>query len=192
MYIFARRVYSGLAACLLILLILQTAPTSAGSATPNSGGSYVYLPIVIGGQSSSLVPLAQRVVELTNAERAANGCPALTISTALSEAANQHSRDMALNNVFSHIGSDGSSVVDRLAQVGYSWANYAENIAAGASSPEDVFKMWMGSPGHRQNILNCNLHEIGIGFYDQPDDQPLFGNNFPFRYYWTQDFGSPR
>jgi uncharacterized protein YkwD len=192
MCIFARRVCSGLAVCLLLLISLHAAPTSAGSATLSSGSSHVYLPIVTGGQTSSLVTLAQRVVDLTNVERAAKGCPALTISPALSEAAEQHSRDMALNDLFSHAGSNGSSVADRLAEVGYSWSNYAENIAAGASSPEDVLNMWMGSPGHRDNILNCNLREIGIGFYDQPDDQPLLGYSFPFRYYWTQDFGSPR
>ena len=51
------------------------------------------------------------------------------------------------------------------------------------------------SPGHRANILNCDLRELGVGYYVQLDDQSnvrlddgqLGG---PYRYYWTQDFGS--
>ena len=54
----------------------------------------------------------------------------------------------------------------------------------------------MTSPGHRANILNCSFREIGVGYYEQLDDQSnvrldngqLGG---PFRHYWTQEFGAP-
>lgn len=39
----------------------------------------------------------------------------------------------------------------------------AENIAYGQNSPESVMKTWLNSPGHRSNILNSNMKEIGCG-----------------------------
>jgi uncharacterized protein YkwD len=55
----------------------------------------------------------------------------------------------------------------------------------------------MGSDAHKKNILNCALREIGVGYYYQPDDQGNVSDDQgnpggPYRYYWTQDFGTPR
>jgi uncharacterized protein YkwD len=41
---------------------------------------------------------------------------------------------------------------------------------------------WMNSDGHRRNILDCDLHNIGVGLAYNGDNRP----------YWTQDFGTPR
>ena len=38
---------------------------------------------------------------------------------------------------------------------------------------------WMNSPGHRANILNCNLHTMGLGTASSPAKG----------IYWTQTFG---
>jgi uncharacterized protein YkwD len=40
---------------------------------------------------------------------------------------------------------------------------------------------WMNSPGHRANILNCGLKNIGVGLAYNTKHTP----------YWTQDFASP-
>jgi uncharacterized protein YkwD len=42
----------------------------------------------------------------------------------------------------------------------------------------------MNSPGHRANILNCALNEIGVGYATDSSSQ--------YGVYWTQDFGTPR
>jgi uncharacterized protein YkwD len=45
------------------------------------------------------------------------------------------------------------------------WA-YGENIAwgeKGLSTPKSIVKAWMGSPGHRANILDRSFREIGLG-----------------------------
>jgi uncharacterized protein YkwD len=86
---------------------------------------------------------------------------------------------MASHRNMSHTGSDGSSPGDRITRAGYNWSTYGENVAYGYSTPESVMAGWMGSPGHKRNILNCAFKEIGIGLA-----QP--GN------YWTQDFGTAR
>ena len=36
-------------------------------------------------------------------------------------------------------------------------------IGVGILTPEDAIKGWMGSPGHRANILQKNTREIGLG-----------------------------
>lgn len=138
---------------------------------------------------------AQQVVDLVNQERTNHGCQPLQVSPQLSAAAQAHSQDMALNDFVSHTGSDGSTVGERLTRAGYDWRMAAENIAAGQDTAEAVVASWMSSSGHRANILNCALHDIGVGYYYQPDDLPnvrLSGGQAggPFRSYWTQDFGS--
>jgi uncharacterized protein YkwD len=181
-------------ASLLMLLYagLSAAPAAAQTGVePASGKFAIYLPFVATGPSS----IAQQVVVLVNQARAGVGCSPLGISSQLTASAQGHSQDMALNDFFSHTGSNGSSPWDRMAAAGYS-GGAAENLAAGYPTAAAVMAAWMKSPGHRANMLNCSLSEIGIGFYDQPGDQPNVrlddgDTSGPFRYYWTQDFGAP-
>lgn len=123
------------------------------------------------------------VIALTNAERAKAGCPALRQNPALSTAAQRHSEDMAAHNFMSHTGSDGSNVVTRIERAGYTrWTRAAENVAAGQRSAADVVRSWMNSAGHRANILNCNLRDIGVGHQ--------YRQNTTYGHYWTQNFGT--
>lgn len=119
-----------------------------------------------------------RVLELVNSERAKAGCAPVTVDTELTKAAQNHSQDMADHQNMSHTGSDGSSMTDRLARVGYQYSSAGENVAAGYGTADSVMEGWMNSPGHKANILNCGFKEIGIGLAGP-------GN------YWTQNFGSP-
>jgi uncharacterized protein YkwD len=137
------------------------------------------------------------VADLTNQQRQQHGCAvALVLSPQLTAAATAHSQDMALQDRFGHIGSDGSTMVSRIVATGYSYSLLAENVAAGQATAEDVVAGWMNSPGHRANILNCNLRDLGVGYYAQFNDQSnvqLDSGQIggPYRYYWTQDFGAP-
>ncbi|MET0326965.1 MAG: CAP domain-containing protein, partial [Ilumatobacteraceae bacterium] len=105
----------------------------------------------------------QQVVDLTNARRADNGLGPLTLSAALTNAAQAHSADQAATNTMSHAGSDGSNLADRLARAGYRATTWAENVAAGYPDATAVMSGWMNSPGHRANILNGNFTQIGVG-----------------------------
>ncbi|MFD5825411.1 CAP domain-containing protein [Lentzea sp. NPDC060358] len=123
------------------------------------------------------------VIARTNAERAKAGCPALKANPALGTAAQRHSEDMAARNFFSHNGSDGSNFVARMERAGYTrWTRAAENIAAGQQTPADVVRTWMNSAGHRANILNCALLDIGVGHQ--------YTQGTTYGHYWTQDFGT--
>jgi uncharacterized protein YkwD len=130
-------------------------------------------------RTRSEVELAEaKAFELTNAERAANGCPALAADDRLAAAARAHSADMAAQNYFDHVSKDGRSFVDRVKAAGYP-APGAENIAAGQRTAEAVIKGWMDSPGHRANILNCKLKTLGVGM----------ARGGSYGIYWTQNFG---
>src|SRR5258706_10483397 len=55
----------------------------------------------------------------------------LAWNAALIASSTRLSKDMAANNFFSHIGSVGSDLVQRVNDVGYVWYALGENIAAG-------------------------------------------------------------
>ena len=127
-----------------------------------------------------------RVLELTNIERSKLSLSPLTFNTQLLNAAETHSQNMALQDFFSHTGKDGSSLASRITATGYQFSAAAENIAAGSSTPEEVVSSWMSSSGHRANILNPNLTEIGISYYFLANDT----GRVNFNHYWTQVFGT--
>lgn len=148
----------------------------------------LYLPLVTKpANPNALNPFEQEVLNIVNAERAQVGCGALTPNDKLVVAARGHSLDMANNDFFSHTGSNGSSPGDRIEAQGYNWSWWGENIAAGYTTPADVMNGWMDSPGHRDNILDCNFTEIGIGYIFRANDP----GSVTYRHYWTQVFGRP-
>ncbi|MDX5350229.1 MAG: CAP domain-containing protein [Paracoccaceae bacterium] len=142
------------------------------------------------------MPVAAGVEETVlagiNAARAKAGCAPLRINAKLMAAAKSHARAMAEQNFFGHTGKDGSRFSNRIKRQGYSYRAAAENIAAGQKSASQVVGNWLGSSGHRRNILNCRLKETGIAVVYQPDDAPIRGQRQPLRYYWVQVFAAPR
>ncbi len=122
------------------------------------------------------------VVDLTNAERARHGLRPLTVDARLAAAAQAHSADMVRRGFFAHESPDGRQVWDRAVAAGYAYRKVAENIAAGQRTADEVVRGWMGSPGHRANILDGDLTQIGVGRAD--------GGSYGV--YWTQVFGAPR
>jgi len=117
----------------------------------------------------------RETVRLTNAERAKAGCARLRTDSRLVEAARGHTADMADRNRLSHTSVDGATFVDRARAAGYPSPG-GENIAWGQPTASAVLEDWIDSPGHRENIRNCDFTAIGAGFD-------------PGRNYWTQVFG---
>ena len=126
-----------------------------------------------------------QIADLINEERAAQGLKPLTTDPRLVNAARQHSREMNDLEYFSHQSpnEEFGTLTRRLGKAGmkrYGWAG--ENIAMSSSaSPRDFVKMWMDSPGHRENILRAQFQFTGIGVYGD-------GETF----YATQVFSSQR
>lgn len=132
------------------------------------------------------------MIELVNRERKANGLPPLKHVTALSDAARWYAKDMVDDDYFGpgHDTYDrkGGGLVRVCAWGARLTAYYpaasarAENLGEGYSSPEEVVTGWMGSSGHRANILNGNYWETGVGYQAGASDEPR----------WVQDFGRRR
>jgi uncharacterized protein YkwD len=120
------------------------------------------------------------VIRMTNQARARAGCGPVTYNRRLSNAAYQHSRDMATGGYFSHYNRFGDGPGDREWNAGYRWNAYGENIAWGQRDANSVMRAWMNSPGHRHNILNCRYRSVGVGVAYNSRGVP----------YWTQDFGA--
>jgi uncharacterized protein YkwD len=132
-------------------------------------------------------PFVQQVLALTNAERAKAGIKPLILNAKLNSVAHAHSKSMAIDDFFSHTGADGSNPFERIEDGGYHYQRAAENIGAGYSTPESIVSAWMNSPGHRANILNADLRDIGIGYYFLNNDI----GTVQYQSYWTQSFGTP-
>jgi uncharacterized protein YkwD len=155
-----------------------------------SARSAYRLKLAAGKSDGSSVPkslpnFAEQVVELTNQFRSKNGLAPLTLNSKLNDAAQTHSRNMATLDFFGHEGKDGSSAGDRVSKAGYDWRTVAENIAAGQKTPKEVVDAWINSPGHRENILNPTVKEIGVGYFFLANDTGTTNYNS----YWTQKFG---
>ncbi|MDJ0745904.1 MAG: CAP domain-containing protein [Xenococcaceae cyanobacterium MO_167.B27] len=123
-----------------------------------------------------------QVFQLTNQVRQRYGLRPLRWNCRLIAASKNHSVDMARTRKLSHTGSDGSTLSIRANRVGYEYSYLAENVAAGQRTPEQVVESWMNSSGHRRNILNPKITEIGVGYAYMEQDR--------YRTYWTQVFGS--
>lgn len=109
----------------------------------------------------------------------------------LAVAARHHSEDMARNNLFQHETIPGSAYYnsatqpepwDRMRAEGYSYSTAGENIAAGYNGAEEVYVGWWKSTGHRQNMYNASMREIGNGYF--------YLSSSTYRGYYTMDLGA--
>lgn len=83
----------------------------------------------------------------------------------------------------SHVGPDGSTLYSRVAAAGYSgYVSVGENLASGQLDVSTVVASWMGSAGHRANILYPGFTHIGAGRTDAISG----GLTIP---YWVLDLG---
>ncbi|MEV4640995.1 CAP domain-containing protein [Actinoplanes sp. NPDC049548] len=123
----------------------------------------------------------QQALRLVNEHRRRGGCDDLTADRRLIAAANRHAADMARRGYFAHEDGNGDRAGERVRAAGYEWSRYGENIARGQDSVYEVVDGWMHSPEHRENIMDCRLHQVGLGLAFSPDRTP----------YWVQDFATP-
>ena len=150
----------------LVLLFGITTPAAFGAAAGGGGGG-----------------ITTSIVDLTNVERSRAGISPLRSEPRLMRAAQLQAEQMASFGRMDHVLNDGQypAPQDRLAAVGYRWRAFAENIAYGQRGPEDVTESWMGSAGHRANMLNGTYTELGTGYAVDTRG----------RSYFVQVFGKP-
>src|SRR3954463_2132211 len=106
-----------------------------------------------------------RIFDLINAERVRRGIPALAYNPQLDQMAKIQAAQMATFQKMAHVlpGAEMPALADRAHRVGYDYGHIAENVALGYPSAEAVVEGWMTSKGHRENILDRDVIETGIG-----------------------------
>lgn len=124
-------------------------------------GGLITLPVPSDELIASVLPGA--VVALTNEERSSNDLGNLRANALLTRAAQMKADHMAANSYYAHVSPDGTVPPYWLNQVGYRYQIMAENLVIDRDNSEQVVSAWMGSASHRQNILNPQFTEIGIG-----------------------------
>ncbi|MCX6848900.1 MAG: CAP domain-containing protein [Verrucomicrobia bacterium] len=128
----------------------------------------------------------------TNAEREKHNLPMFETSRALTACAYEHSREMAMENFFSHQNPHDptkSTPWQRMEAKGLKSGERAENIAMRTTNgltylafADEMVKLWMNSPSHRATILNRNLLFLGCGVHACTCQK--------FHVYATQNFAS--
>lgn len=112
--------------------------------------------------TSGLTADEAKAFQLLNADRAANGLPALKLNMDLVRLAEKYGQDMINRNYFSHYNPEGQSPFERMQQAGITYSYAGENLAIN-SNVTAAEKAFMNSSGHRANILNTNFTEVGVG-----------------------------
>ena len=132
----------------------------------------------------------EEVVRYTNEFRSAHGLPPLTINSALNAAAQARALDMKTHRYFAHQNPDtGEGPGEAIEAVGYVARASAENIAKGNwRSDQALVQGWIDSPGHRANLLNREVREIGVGLLR---DGGITAGRPLARLYAVQLFGKP-
>ena len=88
----------------------------------------------------------QNMLGMINQFREDNGLGPVTLSDELTRAMTEHAGNID-QGIFHSDDLGGGTM---------------ENVAQGQSA-EQVFEMWMNSPGHRANMLKEDITEIGVG-----------------------------
>lgn len=122
------------------------------------------------------------LIDLINEARQQLGLRPLRENAQLTAAAQGHSDDLACNNIFSHTGSDGSSIQDRIVAAGYNASNWGEIIYAGGSA-QTAFDWWMSDPAHHDIIVDPNMRDVGAAY--------TYVEGSEYGGYFTVDFGYP-
>jgi uncharacterized protein YkwD len=180
------------AAPLALLAVLGAAAGAAGAATASPPGvataRHMIAPAALcpgqAGAGGAIAGQERTMLCLTNFARHAAGRRELAASAPLWRAAVHKSADILRCDEFSHeaCGREFTYWIQRFTSCGA----VGENIAWGTGSlrtVRSIFRSWMRSPGHRENILGP-YGEIGIGL--RVGD--LEGN--AGAHVWTEDFGS--
>lgn len=108
-----------------------------------------------------------RIFSLINREREHSGLTSLIWNDRLADLARSYSQTMARDGLFDHIDRNGDSVVERARHARVrGWSKIGENLFECESTNNFVnlsVRGWMHSPTHRDNILDPEWSDTGIG-----------------------------
>lgn len=132
-----------------------------------------------------LETVRNEVLAAVNAERRHHRLPPLVADSLLAGIAQRHADDMRRRRYYDHRSPEGTTMRTRAAALGVRRRTFGENLARGIFSPDEVVARWMGSSGHRRNILHPDFARLGVGMSvgTRGDDVDVL---------WVQLFASER
>ena len=169
---FARRIgrHAGHRPAALLVALAFVATSAFSLATPSATLAWS------AGSASSASE--KQLVALTNQSRAAAGLKALKVDSTLTSVARWRSKDMINRDYFSHDIPGYGKVYKKLDAVGYCYKVAGENIGwntyPDAEATAQIHQMFMGSSGHRANILGRSWDVIGVGSYKGADGKKMW------------------
>jgi uncharacterized protein YkwD len=134
-----------------------------------SHSSAAHLPGYVKGYATDVSDAS--LLEETNKRRALEGLQPLTLNTKLDAAAQTKAQDMKNRNYWSHVTPDGKEPWDFVTNQQYSYKKAAENLAFGFVSSNSTLNGWMNSAGHRANVMDPDLKEVGFGMVNASNYQ---------------------
>lgn len=113
------------------------------------------------------------VDEAVHALEAQAPLPALSLSSGLTQAADDHLADQASTGTTGHTGRDGSTPSVRMGRHGRWLACCGENVAYGFSTPQEVVLQLIVDDGvrdrgHRKNMFSDRFTRVGIALGSHP------------------------
>ena len=164
---------------LTVLLVLSGFSEIIGPGRVEAAGTTISVNVTV------MYDYAYQVLDKINAERSKNGLASLQMDATLLDGAIQRATESVvigaayehseIDSSLAHSRPDGSSCFTVNNKV------EGENIAYGQKTPSIVVEQWMGSTGHRENILTAAWKSVGIG---------VVYVNGNYYYYWAQAFSS--
>jgi peptidylprolyl isomerase/FKBP-type peptidyl-prolyl cis-trans isomerase FklB len=171
--------------CALILLAAGALGASAARSqirTPQRPGFHPIEPVE--------TEVEAQIIDQTNAFRSEHGRGPLTENPVLTAEARVFADYLVRTHAFAH-DADGRSPHERAQAAGYDYCVVAENLAfeedpnrfRDRDVASDLMRSWQASPGHRRNLLDPEVVELGVGVASSPGPTP--------RYVAVQEFGRP-
>lgn len=117
--------------------------------------------------------MEKQIFDITNVIRNLHDKTPVKWNNPISKVAFKHSKDMEVNNYFSHYSGNGEGLKERLAAQEVYYQAAGENIAAKYPDSPSAMNGWLNSKGHRQALLNDDYTDLGVGVY---------------HFYYTQNF----
>ncbi|WP_192931183.1 CAP domain-containing protein [Gemmobacter serpentinus] len=169
-----------LSACIIVPLPEETAkqvpfaiPIRIGGSSHGAPAADLPMPVARCGPPAQTALTAEAVLAEVNRQRAMQGLAALAAAPRLQVVAQDQACQIAESQTIGHRDARGRNIADRATKAGYGWSHIAENVGFGRlASAEAVVAAWMGSAGHRANLLSPKAREAGFGYAENAKGQP--------------------
>jgi uncharacterized protein YkwD len=176
---------------LILVVAAATLFPPAAAAAPSPSVAELLAPAAAcPGQTLASAPAAAQETTmacLVDYARRRAGVPGLRRSRRLTRAAAGKANDLLRCQDFSHTAC-GRPFTTHIDEAGYRYRMVGENLAldaAASGTPRVIMSAWLGSPGHRSNLLRGSYRDQGIAM--RAGNMP----GYPSAHVWVHEFGAP-